>query len=238
MESKTIEIFGIKYRNDKPNLKISRDNYAIIDKKNHFQKTDKYLLSRGYHFKDSNRYDDPDCAYYSDEYCIQHQKECLYNYDLNMNFFAHLDQDKFNKTVDKIINRFKNIKEINNLNDVQGVSGVYVLVLQEYKQLYIGESKDIYKRIKQHWNRKMPFDRLIFGRADDSVISVDSFGPLDTKRILIYESKYDRQEIEEKIVRYVPDDFIINRTRGGTRGFDASTMWIDTLANRNKRSMN
>lgn len=237
MSNDTIDVFGIKYKKDDLDLKISRERYAIIDKKNHFQKNDQYLLSHGWHLRDKNKYDDSEYTYYSDEYCIKHQNDCLYNYDLNMAFFEKLDENEFNKVVNKIFNKFKNIYEINNLNEVNNISGVYILVLQEYKQIYVGESINVGRRIKQHWNRKKQFDRLIFGKIDDSILSIDSFGPLDTKRIFVYESKYDRQEIEEKIVKYIPKYFLINRTRGGSRGFDLESMKLDTIANRNKRNL-
>ena len=235
MKDKTIDVFGIKYKSDNPDLRINRERYAIIDKKNHFQREDQILRSHGWHLR-HDKYEDDTYEYYSDDYCIEHQKDCLYNYDLNMNFFENLDNKEFDKVVNKIFNKFRNMTEINNLNDVKGTSGVYVLVLQDYKQIYIGESKDIYKRIKQHWNRKPKFDRLIFGHVNDSVLSIDSFGPLDTTRIFIYKAQYDRQEIEDKIVKYIPKHFLINRTRGGSRGFDADSMRIDTIAHRNKRN--
>ena len=72
-------------------LKISRERYAIIDRKNHFQKNDQYLLSHGWHLRDKNKYEDSEYTYYSDEYCIKHQNDCLYNYDLNMSLNGKTD---------------------------------------------------------------------------------------------------------------------------------------------------
>ena len=64
-----------------------------------------------------------------------------------MAFFEKLDENEFNKVVNKIFNKFKNIYEINNLNEVNNISGVYILVLQEYKQIYVGESINVGRRI-------------------------------------------------------------------------------------------
>ena len=80
MKEKTIEIFGIKYKSENPDLRINRERYAIIDKKNHFQKNDQILRFHGWHLR-HEKYEDDEYEYYSDEYCIEHQKDCLYNYD-------------------------------------------------------------------------------------------------------------------------------------------------------------
>ena len=49
--------------------------------------------------------------------------------------------------------------------------------------MYIGISNDIKKRILTHWGSKKDFDRLLFGKKENSVLSIDSFGALDTTRI-------------------------------------------------------
>ncbi|CAI3796766.1 hypothetical protein NKCBBBOE_01658 [Pseudarthrobacter sp. MM222] len=43
--------------------------------------------------------------------------------------------------------------------------------------------RDIRTRIKRHWSGTKQFDRLIFGTKESSILSIDSFWPLDTMRI-------------------------------------------------------
>ena len=250
MEKKII-IFGIKFDSDNPNLEINRENYAIIDKKNHelsatlrrnaymkeylesdidkVQKVGKNYFDNLYKI-----YEDDSFTTFTDEYCNAHQQDCLYNYDLNMKFFENINSEEFNKNVDKFLKKFKNLYEITDINDVKGISGVYILILDKYKQVYVGQSSDLYKRIRQHWTRKKDFWRLIYGSKEDSILSIDSFGPLDISRIFIYKCA-DKEKIEEKIVSYIPNEFLLNRTRGGDRGDDEISMKLDTMAHRNIR---
>ena len=57
--------------------------------------------------------------------------------------------EKFNKYLSSFVKRNR-FKEIDDLKTVSGVEGIYLLVLDEYKQVYIGISTDIKKRIMQH----------------------------------------------------------------------------------------
>jgi len=97
------------------------------------------------------------------------------------------------------------------------VSGAYVLVLDEYKQVYIGISYDIKKRILSHWNNKKEFGRLIFGSKDTSVISIDSFGAFDTTRVFIKKTVWYQNinRLEEELVSKFDDKYTLNRIRGG-----------------------
>lgn len=253
LKNNKIELYGIKFDSDSPNLRINRDSYAIIDKKNHevsatlrrnacmkeFLESDiekVHNVGKNYFDNLYRVYEDDSFETFTDEYCIAHQQDCLYNYDLNMKFFEEISYDEFSKVKNKVLKEFKNLYEIYDINDVKGLSGVYILVLDKYKQMYVGQSSDLYKRIRQHWTRKKDFWRLIFGSKEDSVLSIDSFGPLDVSNIFIYKCS-DKEKIEEKIVSYIPNEFLLNRTRGGERGTDEVSMKLDTMANRNKRKL-
>ncbi len=253
MKEKKITLFGVEFEENNPNLKINRDNYAIIDKKNHevsatlrrnaymkeFLESDiEKIHNVGKKYFDSlyKIFEDDTFSTFTDEYCLAHKNDCLYNYDLNMKFFEKLNEDEFNKTVNKVLKKFKNLYEIFDINDVSGITGVYIMILDKYKQMYVGQASDLYKRIRQHWTRKNDFWRLIFGSVEDSVLSIDSFGPLDVSRIFVYKCT-DKEKAEEKIVSYIPNDFLLNRTRGGDRGSDEVNMKLDTVAHRNKRKL-
>lgn len=235
-----IEHFGVKIQ--RKNLKINRENYALIDKKVH-NKTPQFIID-SYKLEPEKRariYDDEDCTIYSDAWCVKHQNDCLINYDFNMKYFQRLDANEFNKALNKLIKQSKKIREVHNLNDCKETIGVYILVLDEYKQIYIGQSNSSIKtRIMRHWSTKKEFDRLIFGKVENSILSIDSFGPLDTTRIFVY-STYSSYEVEEKLVDLMESKYLLNRTAGGIGSDhnytnDKRIALLSIAANRKKRN--
>lgn len=107
------------------------------------------------------------------------------NFDLNMRFFESLDNDKFNKELDAFLEQYNEFKVVTDLNDYQQ-TGLYVMVLDEYKQVYIGFSaaeKGIMGSIQQHWNGLIDPTRFLWGNEYTSKISIDSFRHADTGRI-------------------------------------------------------
>lgn len=75
---------------------------------------------------------------------------------------------------------------VTDLAQFDRVAGYYMIVLDEYKQAYVGRSGDIRKRIQKHWSRQMPLDRLIFGSKESSILAIDSFRAYDTTRVFVY----------------------------------------------------
>jgi len=136
-----------------------------------------------------------------------------------------------------MIEHFDKMEEIYDLNECKDVVGVYVLVLDNYKQIYIGQSHSSIKtRIMRHWSTKKEFDKLIFGKVDNSILSIDSFGALDTTRIFIYPTELC-YEVEEKMVDFFEKKYLLNRTAGGIGGEhnytnDKHSTLISVLANR------
>lgn len=178
-----------------------------------------------------------DEEHYADEWIEKHYKECMENFDLNMKFFDSLDEGIFHKKLSSFCknNRFK---EIFDLKEVSGEKGIYILVLDKYKQAYIGQSLDVKKRILGHWRAKKEFDRLIYGQADTSVLSIDSFGALDTTRIFYKPVKWykDVDDIERKFVAGMNPDYLLNRTAGGLNGETFSSIRnLALFANMKKR---
>ena len=85
--------------------------------------------------------------------------------------------------------------ETDDLNELAGKQGVYILVLDEYKQAYIGKSEaagGMKQRILNHWSKRKEFGRLLNGKVESSILSIDSFGALDTTRIFYKELKWYR----------------------------------------------
>ena len=103
------------------------------------------------------------------------------------------------------------------LNKWEGKQGLYVMVLDEFKQAYIGVTSSdggIKARIRQHWSSSKAFDRLLWGRVDESIISIDSFRALDTTRI--YAAKVRNPlSLENKVIDSLPSKFVLNRVIGG-----------------------
>ena len=205
--------FGVRIKKSENN-KIARENYAIIDKKSSI-----WTPSTPSRYSDPEKrrkyFEDEECRVYSDSFCEEHQEKCLINFDKNMEFFKQIPKAEFEIALQKLIESNKRLRQIFDLNDCKGMSGIYVLVLDEYKQIYIGQAVDIKRRIMQHWSRQKQFDRLIFGSVNNSVLSIDSFGALDTTRIYILET--DRlNSFERLVVKNFPAHLKMNRIGGGT----------------------
>lgn len=235
MAPKYIEHFGLKIK-DK-NIKLSRENYAVINKKNSFLSHDLRREEEMKAYAKSNSkalqkiakdyfaekadwkeiFEDETCARYNDEFCLEHQKNCLLNFDLNMKYFKSLKAEEFNDELKKILKEFNCLKKITDLNCCD-YAGVYILVLDDYNQIYIGKtSQTIKKRIRTHWTSTKEFDRLIFGDIYDSILSIDSFGALDTTRIFACQVECSRMQfdLERKIENSANKKFILNRIQGG-----------------------
>ncbi len=215
-----IEHFGVKIKNS--NLKLERENYAQIDKKVH-NKVPQFMIDYYKQHGDSwkNTYEDETCTTYNDLRCKKHREDCLKNFDYNMKYFSSLNEEKFNKALNKII-KIKGFIEVFDLNEFNNESGVYVLVLDEYKQFYIGQSSSIKKRILSHWSKNKEFDKLIFGKVENSILSIDSFRAFDTTRIFVYPT-WNTFGVEEKIVKKADARYMLNRTSGGIGSVDTYT---------------
>lgn len=172
------------------------------------------LLMPSYFFDIPNRIL-ADEEHYTEAFVKKHYEDCMVNFDLNMAFFESLSHEKFNKHLMSLAKRYR-FKEVNDLKDVDGKEGLYILVLDQYKQAYIGKSSDIKKRVLSHWNSRKHFSRLICGKVETSVLSIDSFGALDTTRIFYREvGCREIDKLEDKIVSKFNPDYLLNRVAGG-----------------------
>lgn len=234
-DSTKIKHFGVWFENDE-NVRISRNTYAIIDKKV-YQKPSPTM--RRFYNKNplihALIYEDFDCTTYNDTWCEQHRQDCLENFDLNLNFCSQIEDKDFEKALSDLLKKEKDIKQIFDLYECDRIEGVYILVLDKYKQLYIGQSKDIKKRILQHWRKKKEFDSLLCGNINSSVLSIDAFGCLDTTRIFVLET-WDFCRYEIRLLQAIDDKYVLNRTAGGIYGNDLFTK-LEIAANRNIRKL-
>ena len=143
-----------------------------------------------------------------------------------MERFASLDAEAFERVLSRFI-KGRKFQEIYRLDEPVciekpyslGISGfVYIMVFDAYKTAYIGITTNTLKqRIEQHWKRQRAFDRLIFGSTEKSVLSIDSFGPLDTTRIYILPYTKDRktelEDYEHICIKAFDNRYLLNRLR-------------------------
>lgn len=174
-----------------------------------------------------------------DSYTKQRLKAEI-NYDANMEFYDSINNLEFEKSLKRLCNKFK-LKEIHDLKTLSGVEGVYVLVLDKYKQVYVGVSKDIKRRILSHWQKNKSLERLIFGDVCNSNLSIDSFGALDTTRVFVKQTNRI-YEIEGKITKSMDPSYTLNRTEGGIGSFTTNTediemVHIAVIANRREKNL-
>lgn len=185
--------FGVRISEKKGGLKLTRDNYATVNKKN----------SIGTSYME-----------YTDDWCREHLDNCMKNYDLNSEYFSLLNKAEFRAEIDEFIQNNKCFTEIFDLNLCAGKPGYYIMVLDEYCQLYIGTSKNIKTRIMSHWSKTMYFDRLIYGTVDSSILSIDSFRALDTTRIFANLTE-ETFNLEDRFINQLSHKYVCNRTAGG-----------------------
>lgn len=173
-------------------LKLTRENYIKVNNKSSFG----------------------DGVVYPESFIKSHKKRCFENFDLNMAYYQSLSKQEFNEELMRFLNKTNVFEEFTDLSLLKGVSGYYIMVLDEYSQVYIGISGDITKRLRVHWSAQKQFDRLIFGDIDDSILSIDSFRAYDITRIFAYVCD-DFQSYENEFINYFDPKYVLNRTIGG-----------------------
>lgn len=203
-----VEHLGEQLRGGKYGHRLSRDMYAIVNSSSSLV---------------------PDITM-PEEWCRSHREEALENFDLNMAFFAKIRPAAFESALGEMLQSNKSLRPISDLRTLDGVEGLYVMVLDEYRQAYIGQSIDMRHRIRAHWAGTKQFDRLLWGRKEESVLSIDSFRALDTTRIFA-ACTVNADRLERKLVRTFSPDYLLNRVGGGK----ATGIRVQRLAAETKR---
>ena len=204
-----MEHFGVSIHAGKRGLKLTRENYAIVDNKSSFDSKLQCLI-------ENNAYADEAGKYYTDEWCLTYRELCLQNFDLNMQFFSSLNHEEFEEEIANFLLKNEGFVEVYDLNEWEGVSGYYLMVLDKYCQIYIGTTDDVKKRIRQHWTKSKSFDRLLFPlyAVEKSVLSIDSFRALDTTRIFAQRT-INTYSKEDDLINTFNLNFVTNRIGGG-----------------------
>jgi hypothetical protein len=213
MVEPVVEHFGERLRAGKYGHRLSRETYAIPNRRPSVRLSRESISAELWATLDWAFADDEHTTY-SDAYCEQQQADALENFDLNMGFFAGISADEFEGALSNTLATTKQLRPVTDLLSLDGVEGLYVMVLDEYRQAYVGKSTDMRRRIRSHWAGTKQFDRLLWGHKYESVMSIDTFQPLDTTRI--FAAKTIRgYELERKVERRFPADFLLNRIWGG-----------------------
>lgn len=148
----------------------------------------------------------------------EHRRRCLLNYDLSMAYFRRLSHDDFDATLTSVLTQFPQLQSVEDLGTLEGVRGVYLMILDRHCQMYAGKAEGKHgmkHRILRHWRNAMPFDRLLSGEPEESILPIDAFRMLDTTRIYACESA-DPGTLERELIEAIPLCFSLNRTKGGT----------------------
>ncbi|WP_415853626.1 hypothetical protein [Sinomonas sp. G460-2] len=208
-----VEHFGERINYGRYGYRLSRDTYALINKRSSTYSRREDVGEAAWAAWDW-MYEDDEHRVHTDEWCALQREAALENFDLNMAFFAQIDPEAFEAALEQMLVKTKQLRLVEDLRMLDGVAGAYVMVLDEYRQVYIGSAWDIRKRIKQHWAGTKEFDRLIWGGKHQSVLSIDSFRALDTTRIFA-AGTVNGFELEERLERNFPPDYALNRVGGG-----------------------
>lgn len=217
-----INHFGIIVSEGKCGYKLTRELYALTSKMPSLPMFDSVEACYITKENDGNREKgwkiskSKNIKYkYTQEWCNKRREKCLENYDLNMKFMSLLHKKIFCKEIDEFLKKHPYFESVVDLNDYEGECGYYIMVLDNYKQVYVGTSGNICKRIKQHWTRNKSFDRLLFPvSVNESKLSIDSFRVLDTTRIYAYRTS-DTFDSENDFIEDFSPEFQCNRMMGG-----------------------
>jgi hypothetical protein len=156
---------------------------------------------------------DEDQTRFSDAFLLWNRDCALRNLDLSLAYFDTLDAVEF-ETALGALTKERSMQPVEDLAAWEGVEGVYVMVFDRFTQVYIGQSNDIRKRIRQHWTSRKSFDRLVYGTPYDSILPVDELRALDTTRLYAARTR-NSDALEKRLERAADPRFVLNRIAGG-----------------------
>jgi hypothetical protein len=168
----------------------------------------RYWAERAWQFRDEEQ------TRFSDAFLLWNRDRALRNLDLSLAYFATLDADDFETALTAVLSKGRSLRPVEYLTEWEAVEGVYVMVFDNFKQLYVGQSTNIRKRVRQHWTGRKGFDRLVWGTPYDSILPVDELRALDTTRLYAARSLHPNT-LEERLERAADPRFTVNRTAGG-----------------------
>lgn len=168
----------------------------------------RYWEGRAWQFRDEEQ------TRFSDAFLLWNRDEALRNYDLSLAYFDTLNTAEFETALTTVLSKGRSLQPVEDLAEWEGVEGVYVMVFDRFKQLYVGQSGNVRKRVRQHWTGRKSFDRLVYGTPYDSILPIDELRALDTTRLYAARSLHP-DALEERLERAADPRFTLNRMAGG-----------------------
>lgn len=196
-------------------LRVTRDTYARINKRSSFYWTHEDAPELWDTV--AERYEDTEHRIYTDAWCAELQAQALTNFDLNTAHFASIDHSQFDDALQRAVRSQRGMAGVTDLTKWDGVLGLYIMVLDEYRQAHVGATDHVggvMARIKQHWAGTKQLDRLVFPDARTSILAIDSFRALDTTRIYALKTSLSFDD-ENPLLDQFPPEYMLNRIRGG-----------------------
>jgi len=205
--------FGERLRASKFGHLMTREMYAYPSRSPH-SRLRREDMTDSFWEDVSWAYVDEEHTTLSNAFLLTHRDAALVNFDLSLRYFASLDPGEFELALERVLAAGEGLTPVQSLADWDGVEGVYVMVFDEYRQFYVGQSGDLRKRIKGHWSKRKSFDRVLFGSPYKSILAVDELRALDTSRIyaLATATPFD---VERRTEAAADRRFCLNRMMGG-----------------------
>jgi hypothetical protein len=120
--------------------RLTRDMYALPNKKSSIR-IPAYMLTDELRALLAPRFEDAGLTIRSDEYCRQQRQDALENFDLNMALFAQIPHESFEDALTELLLKNKSLRPITDLRTLDDREGAYVMVLDDYRQAYIGPGR-------------------------------------------------------------------------------------------------
>lgn len=149
MAGLNVEHFGELIRPGKYGHRLTREMYALANKKSS-ARISEHMLTEELRTLLAPHFEDAGFTIRTDEYCRQQRRDALENFDLNMAFFAQIPRLDFEEALTEMLGKNKALRPVTHLMSYDGDEGLYVMVLDEYRQAYIGQASDVRRRIKAH----------------------------------------------------------------------------------------
>lgn len=149
-------------------------------------------------------------------------EESRRNYDYCMKYFNALSKYEFKNELDNAIETLKKenyiVEQVKDLKLYKDVKGIYIMVLEKYKQIYIGQTTNsVRQRIYRHWNSEER-EILDLHRDDEfAMMHINCFGALDTTKlyVIVLFNQKEINELEKRIITLFSSRFILNGAKGG-----------------------
>lgn len=222
--------FGERLRASKFGHSMTREMYAYPSRSPHSRRWREDVPAEWWESV-SWMYADEEHTELSDVFLLTQRDAALVNLDLSLRYFASLDPGEFELALERVLAAGGRFTPVQSLADWDGVEGVYVLVFDEYRQFYVGQSGDLRKRVKAHWSKRKSFDRVLFGNPYDSILAVDELRALDTTRIYAMKAA-NPFDVERRTEAAADRRFCLNRMMGGEPDAAAAIAMVVSPRNR------